>query len=431
MAVIHPWVAKALQALDRSGQPWVLLRGEDDLALPAGDVDILVARELLPGIDGLMRDVGFHRVLAPGHGTHRFYFGYASADDLWVKLDIVSDIAFGPYQQWRTTLAPACLRRRIRAGRLWLPAAADQAWLQLLHLIMDKGQIPPERVEAARFAGGIAAADDAIAQSLDQQLGPGTAASLLSMVRTDSLGEAPAMAARMRSAWTAAYPAGSRERWAVNRALRLLGPAVRRQRTCGLVVGVMGPDGAGKTTLLHLLEDGFPIPGSYVYMGMWASGPWDALLRRIPGGRLGKKVFRLIRGAALAKYHRMRGRLVLLDRVPYDAILPGAVDMSIGGRIATALAFRLGPEPDVLIVLDAPGEVMFARKGEHSAEILEQRRQSYLELAGQLPGTWVLDAGQPLELLRRHAADIIWRSLAGTTGPSAGEAPEQPKETLT
>lgn len=73
---VHPTVAKAFHVLDETGLPWVLLRGEDDLALPSGDVDILVARELLPDLDKLMNGIGLCRVHATGHGSHRFYFGY-------------------------------------------------------------------------------------------------------------------------------------------------------------------------------------------------------------------------------------------------------------------------------------------------------------------------------------------------------------------
>ncbi|MFP3462267.1 hypothetical protein R5O87_15580 [Arthrobacter globiformis] len=425
---IHPLVAKAFEALEEWGAPWMLLRGENDLARPAGDVDILVAEKQPADLDSLMREAGFHRVVAPGHGTHRFYFSYAGADDLWVKLDIVTEIAFGPYQQWRTPLGAPSLARRIRTCGLWLPAPADQAWLQLLHLVMDKGQIPLARAEAAGRAAGIATADDAVAQFLDQRLGEGSAASVLNAFRSANPGDVPAVAEKLRSAWTAAVPVGSRGRGAVNRALRLLGPALQGRSGSGLVVGVMAPDGAGKTSLLHLLAGTFPVPGKYVYMGMWSTGSWDPLLRRVPGGRLGKKMVRLARATVVARYHRVRGRLVLLDRLPYDAILPGSVDSSAGGRIAAALAFRLVPNADVVMVLDAPGEVMFSRKGEHSAEVLEQRRRAYLDLARRLPGSRVLDACQPLEMLRTQAADIVWGSLAGKAGSSGGKRPQQRKE---
>jgi SAM-dependent methyltransferase len=84
------------------------------------------------------------------------------------------------------------------------------------------------------------------------------------------------------------------------------------------------------------------------------------------------------------------------------------------------MAFYLVPDPDVLLVLDAPGEVMFARKGEHSAEILEGRRQAYLQLADSLPQARVLDAVQPQDEVQRLATDIVWHNASR----SAARTPE-------
>ncbi|GAA1275764.1 hypothetical protein [Arthrobacter pascens] len=415
--VLHPDVAKVFDALDGSGLPWLLVRGEHDLARPSGDVDILVAREQLPGLDHLMAGIGFRRVLASGHGSHRFYFAYAGPDDLWLKLDFVSDISFGPYQQWRTALASGCLSRRVRNGPFWLPDPADQAWLQLLHLVLDKGEVRPERVGIASRAASAASTGDVIAEFLDRRVGPGAAGQLLNLVRAGRFDQVPAMAARMRSAWTMSAQRRPSLLAVANRAQRLLTPRLRGRAP---VVGVMAPDGAGKTTLLRSLGPAVPLPSSYVYMGMWGAGPWDAWLSRIPGGRLGKKVFRLVRGGLAARYHSLRGRVVLMDRVAYDAVLPGSTDNSVLGRITNAMAFYLVPDPDVLLVLDAPGEVMFARKGEHSAEILEGRRQAYLQLADSLPQARVLDAVQPQDEVQRQATDIVWRH----TSPGPASAPE-------
>ncbi|WP_157361034.1 hypothetical protein [Arthrobacter sp. EPSL27] len=430
-SAVHPAVARAFRALDDSGLPWVLLRGADDLARPSGDVDILVAGALLPGLDGLMAGIGLCRVRATGHGSHRFYFGYDDdGGGLWLKLDVVSDISFGPYQQWRTPLAAECLERRVRDGGWWMPAPADQAWLQLLHLALDKGEIRSQRQDAARTAAAVASAGDRLAAYLDQRSGAGAAAELLDLVRSNRFDDVPALAARLRSGWTAAARVRTPLRAVSHRAARQLSPRLPGR---GLVVGVMAPDGAGKTTLLHGLRADFPLPTAYVYMGMWGAGPWDGWLHRVPGGRTAKKMFRVLKGGAAARYHRARGRVVLMDRVAYDALLPAAVDDAAAGRpahsaagkprvgLSDALAVRLGAAPDLLLVLDVPGEVMFARKGEHSAEILEKWRQAYLRLAGTLPGALVLDAGQSPEVVRRLATQAVWHRICPDAGTDDAE----------
>ena len=40
---MHPKLAALFRALDDEGVVWCLLRGEADLAVPEGDVDLLVA----------------------------------------------------------------------------------------------------------------------------------------------------------------------------------------------------------------------------------------------------------------------------------------------------------------------------------------------------------------------------------------------------
>ncbi|MET1063480.1 MAG: hypothetical protein ABWX85_00745 [Arthrobacter sp.] len=401
--------------------PWVLLRGEDDLAEPSGDVDILVAGGVLPRLDELMHAIGLCRVRAAGHGSHRFYFGYAECGELWLKLDIVSEISFGPYQQWRTSLAAGCLERRVRNGDLWMPSPADHAWLQLLHLMLDKGEIQPQRQETARAAATVASAGDPVAKYLDGRSGAGTAAELLDLIRSEQFDQAPAMAAGLRSGWTDAAPVRTQLLALANRASRLPGP---RMPGPGLVVGVMAPDGAGKTTLLHGLRADFPLPTAYVYMGMWGEGPWDAWLHRVPGGRTAKKMFRVLKGGMAARYHRLRGRVVLMDRVAYDALLPAAGDSEAKVGVSNAVALRLGRAPDLLLILDVPGEVMFARKGEHTADVLEKWRQSYLQLADRLPGSRVLDAAQPRHLVQRLATKTVWRSLCPVPADTSGADPE-------
>lgn len=424
---IHPTIASAFRALDAAGLPWVLLRGEDDLVRPHGDVDILVADGQLPQLDALLADAGFRRVVAPGHGSHLFYFSYDPKEDLWLKLDIVSEISFGPFQQWHTLLAAGCLRRRIRNGLLWLPATTEQAWLQLLHIMLDKGgAVRQGRMETVRVAGALASTDDVIAAYVDREVGPGTAAQLLKLVRSGSVDDFRGPARRMASALTRNAPLRTRVTAVKNKVLRLISPTLPGRFSRGLVVGLMGPEGAVKTTLLCRLGEGFPVPGRYVPWGKGESGRWDAWLTRIPGGRPGRQVLGQLCGALAAEYHYRRGRLVLVDRPAYDAALPGPERTTVEVRPESALAAALAPEADVLLVLDAPGEVMFAGNGGRPPEVLEEWRRAQLERARRLPNTWVVDAALPQPVLQRVATEIVWGRLAGFPPALPGQ-PGQPE----
>ena len=408
-AKVHPRLVEVFDALDRTGHPWVLLRGFDDLARPSGDVDVLVAPTMLPHLDRALAEVGMHRVLARGRGTHRFYFDYDPNTDLWLKLDVVSDISFGNLQQWLTPLAGPCLRRRARRHGVPMPAADDQGLLEVLHLALDKGRIDPSRADAARSAASRASLDSTLLTYLDRRAGGPLVSQLVQAVRADRPAEFPALARELMRRLTRSAPVRSRlVAWA-NRTKRISGNALAGSAGPGVTVAVMGPDGAGKTTLLTGIADGFPVTGAYVYMGLWSASRWDDLLRRVPGGRSGQRLLRLARGGLLARYHRVRGRLVLLDRMAYDTLLPGSVDTSVGGWLTRTLALLTAPKVDVLFVLDAPGEIMFARKGEHSVETLEAWRRTYLQLADRLPEACVLDATLPAQGVRIRAVDIVWR----------------------
>ncbi|MEZ4731266.1 MAG: hypothetical protein R3E79_29455 [Caldilineaceae bacterium] len=67
------------------------------------------------------------------------------------------------------------------------------------------------------------------------------------------------------------------------------------------------------------------------------------------------------------------------------------------------------PAPDLVILLDAPGAILYARKGEHSAALLEEQRQGYLQLKSQLRQMVVIDATQHPDTVRRQVTTQIWR----------------------
>jgi dTMP kinase len=76
-----------------------------------------------------------------------------------------------------------------------------------------------------------------------------------------------------------------------------------------------------------------------------------------------------------------------------------------------------GLTPDLTLLLDAPVETCFARKGESKLDRFEQEaeafhnrvRQGYLKLAKEEPGRWlVVDASQS----KAKIAEIIWQRVS-------------------
>lgn len=186
----------------------------------------------------------------------------------------------------------------------------------------------------------------------------------------------------------------------------------RRSRRRGISAAILGPDGCGKTTLAHGIARVSALPVRVVYLGLSRSGRAVRLASFLPGLVLTMRLATVGRALATSAWHRRRGRLVIFDRYTFDSMFhsdrPG-----MRARLWRAVLTRAAPTPDVIILLDAPGDVMFARKGEHSPTELEYARQQYLSLRDRLPGMTVIDATLPSDEVLRLAVE---RLLPHTSG---------------
>jgi thymidylate kinase len=92
-----------------------------------------------------------------------------------------------------------------------------------------------------------------------------------------------------------------------------------------------------------------------------------------------------------------RNGMVLVERHHYDFIAdPRRYRLQPPGAFMR-WAFRLLRTPDLVFLLDAPPEVLHARKPELPLEETARRRDAYLQLVRSLPQGRVIDATQPLE----------------------------------
>jgi thymidylate kinase len=215
---------------------------------------------------------------------------------------------------------------------------------------------------------------------------------------------------------------------------------------------LIGPDGAGKTTVGRRLEATLTVPVRYLYMGVNVTSgsvvlPTTRLIRQIrrvmktraaegtsretasaphlprrgpaavltamrAGLRLANLLAEECLRSGLARYHRRRGEIVLFDRwSPADYTASDARRAGMGEsrseRIHRAVLQRLCPRPDLVIYLDAPAEVLFAREGEGTLEQLEYQRQQYLKLRGILEPFVTVDASRPTDAVVRDVAGRI------------------------
>src|SRR4029079_7795728 len=91
----------------------------------------------------------------------------------------------------------------------------------------------------------------------------------------------------------------------------------------------------------------------------------------------------------------------------YAADIAGGNDRSLGRRIHGFVLGRLYPRPDLVIYLDAPAEVLFARKVEGTIESLEERRREYLQMGSLVEHFVVVDGTQSRDKVTAQVAALI------------------------
>jgi thymidylate kinase len=410
----------AFDALDSSGIAWALLRGADALDRASGDVDVLLDAAAEAEVDAVLLSAGFVRVPAPGHGTHRFYVSYDATLDRWMQLDIVTDVAFGPRQQFQTSLAPELLDRRRRLGTVTALHQGDAFWHLALHLLLSRGQVPAHHRDVLRSSAREACGSPV--EAFVRTLRPRVASRLPAAVEAEDWRAVAGLGRELRYAWYRRAGLGVGARSAIHRIERHLPP---RGTAGGISVAMLGPDGAGKTTLARALRSSTPLPATYVYLGVWRESRFEEQLRRILGARLALRLTKLMLKRILIAWRRRRGQLVLLDRYTLDADLP-CDDLDLKGRISAKLVRRTNADPDLMILLDAPVELMYERKGEHGVAELQLRRKAYHAMSKRFAQMVVIDAEQSRDEVRQQATKLIWekwsQSDAGTGSRSGSRA---------
>lgn len=223
--------------------------------------------------------------------------------------------------------------------------------------------------------------------------------------------------------------------------------------TKAFTVALIGPDGAGKSTIGHSLELVSPLPVKYIYMGVNLESsnlvlPTTRLLLELKRSRgqrpdiatrpresyrlqmrqkgikqrLGSAIRSALRFVNLSAeewyrqiivwYYTLRGYHVVFDRHFYfdyyaHDIVNNDPHRPLTSRIHGFILEKLYPKPDFVIFLDAPSEVLFARKQEGSIAALERRRQEYIDLRKTLKNYAIVDVSQPVDEVIDEVSELI------------------------
>jgi len=200
---VHPAVACCIERLDASGARWCLLRGERELGGLDGDVDLLVDRRDLDLVrELLVVEGGFAELPAWGHWPHRFFVADVPGEVGRLKLDVVTELAFGPRAELSTGAGSAVLARRVRRAPLVQPAAADAFWALLLHLLLDGGTLRPARARELAALAVCGPLDSPLRTLVDRACPPGWDAARVARAAAEGrLAELSELAAELRARW--------------------------------------------------------------------------------------------------------------------------------------------------------------------------------------------------------------------------------------
>ena len=195
----------------------------------------------------------------------------------------------------------------------------------------------------------------------------------------------------------------------------------------GLRLVVLGPDGAGKSTLIAALSrllgpcfravdyihsrpgvlDAKPDGGVVSEPHAKIPRSWPACMAKIFYYAFDHWLGWLIR----VRPATVRNRLVIYDRDFYDVIVdPTRYRLRGVGALARVLV-RLLPQADFTLVLDAPPEIIHARKPELPVAELARQRNVLRHLAAERESWHLLDASQNSEAVAHEAISTVLKHI--------------------
>ncbi len=413
-AVFHAW--------DRAGIDFLVLRNYEGLPdFTTNDIDVLVAPCQLRRAEEVLlaaaQGVGYRCHNRAEFATLALYLSSAQSGrqahfDLFTAL------------KWRGFDFLDCrefLRRKVCCGLFSVPHPADEAATNLLAFLIYAGKVKPKYMPS--ITAGFRAEAARVTDLLSRTYGAAHAKFLAAAGAREEWGAIEAATGALRRAlvWRQLVKCPGRilQAWLAD-ALRL----VRRfLRPPGLTVALCGADGCGKSTAASAIVNGLsgtfsPQKGRHFH---WKP-PLLSARRRAARGPASDPHGQPVRGrpASLCYFlfHWLefclgshlcfrpitfRGGLVLVDRFYYDFFVDQRRYRLQVPQGIIRLGYAFLKKPDLVLLLDAPAEVLQSRKQEVPPAETERQCRAYRALVGSLRNGRIINAAQPVE---KVGADI-------------------------
>jgi len=412
--------------LDRNEVRYCVLHSWEELPQKlSSDLDIAVHPEdarKLPLLFLSLREKGYTAVQVFNYFVDAYYFVF-----LWLDGNTVKSVAIDLILEHRRggLIVPSgesLVSGRRRQGVFWIPSPESE-FTYLLSKKTWKGAAPPR--QALRLKALVEHLGGPTAERLAGQLFLGELR--IGVVEACASGRIDALLGKLKGqTWKTSF---FRNPWGLT--AYVLSDSVRRARRwmqpTGVFVTVMGPDGVGKSTLIQNLI--LAVGPAFRRHRLFHWRPMLLLRRKNrrkttqphslpphPSWRSIAMLFAYLLDYWLGYWLLIRpilarSGLVIFDRY-FDDLLIDAKRYRYGRPLWVARVLRsFMPKPDLVLVLDAPDEVVLSRKQEVAPEEVRRQRRLYSQYQSEMPDSRLIDATASVDQVTAQSARAILEFL--------------------
>ena len=415
-------VTAVFRAWAEGGIQFLVLRNYEQLPrFTTNDIDVLVAPGERDKAERLLvtaaQGAGFRLHNRAEFATLALYFSDRKTN-FQVHFDLFTAL------KWRSfefiNCRPFLARRRAR-DVFAIPHAADEAATNLLAFMIYTGRVKEKYKRS--ISEGFRAEGAVAAGLLAETYGESNAKFLVRAGAEQKWAELEARTTELRRALILR----SLTRHAFRTVKSLLADASRLLRRFvrppGLTVVLCGADGSGKSTAGRAIIEGLsgtfsPQKGRYFH---WKPSLFSAKRRAERGPATnphGQTVRNPVASLCYFAFHWLefflgshlvirpvtfRGGLVLIDRYYYDFLVDQRRYRLRVPEFVVRLGFAFIKKPDLVLLLDAPAEVLQRRKQEVAASETQRQCEAYRAVVGRVANGRIINATQSAEAV---AADI-------------------------
>lgn len=425
------FITAAFDAWVNAGVDFIVLRNYDGLPYTtSNDIDVLVAKHQLnlaeQTLISIAADQGYTLVNRAEFVPVSLHFANLDTTDQ-IHFDLFTEMRWHSFEFIRCR---DFLSRKLQRANFFIPHPADEACTNLLGFLIYHKRVrdkyKPRIVSTFQIYANAARAR--LAESYGEKL----AHTLVKLVVQKDWPGIEALAGKLRR--TLLLRLFSRRPFQTT--TRLATDAARfMRRLCqpaGFMIVLLGPDGCGKSTIANLILNG--LAGTF-YTTKSAHFHWKPKLLQRKEDHAYRAVTKphsqpqrnlllsllffwlhwgeFVLGSILKIWPVIfRGGLVLIERYYYDFFVDQIRYRLRVPKFLVQLGFAFVKKPDLVLLLDAPVEVLRSRKQEVSPDETQRQRNAYLDLVSVTKNAVVINANQLPEQVAKEAVRAILVQLA-------------------